>query len=142
MMADKAKRAVSASVFGLGVLGGLYGCLIYAGGMFTAGVNDCRAEILAITFAFATPMPVCLIALWKRLIPGIWLIFAGCYFPYGMLAERTYMLNERHFLNQATVARTIMFSLPYSLILVAFGGFAVITHLLKWPEVLFSSEKS
>jgi hypothetical protein len=140
MISDRMKRAVSAGVFGLGILGGLRGCYLYARGMFTAGLNDCTAELLALTFAFATPLPVCVVGLWKRLVPGMWLIFAGCFLPYGMLAERAYMIHVRHFLDQTTVMQTIGSSLPYSLILVALGGFAVITHLSKWPEVLHRSK--
>ena len=139
MISGRMKKVVSASVFGLGILGGLFGCLIYAGGMFTAGVNDSTQEILALTFAFATPFPACAVALWKRLVPGIWLIFAGCFFSYGMLAQRTYMINVRHFPDQPSVAQTIRFSIPCSLILAALGAFAVVTHVLKWPEVLSRS---
>jgi hypothetical protein len=134
------KRAVSAGIFGLGILGGLWGCSAYARGMFTAGANDSPQEILALTFAFATPFPVCVIALWKRLVPGMWLIFAGCFFSYGVLAQRAYMINVRHFLDEPTVAETMKVSLPISLILAALGAFAVVTHLRGWPEVLSRSK--
>jgi hypothetical protein len=115
------KRAVSAGVFGLGVLGGLWGCLAYARAMFVVGDNDSPQEVLALTLALATPLPACIAALWKRLMPGIWLIFAGCFFTYGMLAERAYMIDVRHFSDEPTVARTIKFSLPCSLVLAALG---------------------
>ena len=90
-------------------------------------------------FALATPLPACIVALWKRFVPGIWLIFAGCFFVYGILAHRTYMIEVRHFYDQVSVAQTIGFVLPYVLILVALGAFAVTTHFLKWPEVLQNS---
>ena len=139
MISDQSKRAISAAVFGLGILGGLWGCVACAGSAFTIGTNDCTPEILAITFALATPLPACTVALWKRLVPGIWLIFAGCFFPYGMLAERAYMIEVQHFNDQPTVSQAIRYCLPYTLVLAAFGGFAVVTHCLKWPEVLSSS---
>ena len=135
-MSDRSKRAISAAVFGLGILGGLWGCVASAASAFTIGANDSTPEILAIIFALATPLPVCIVALWKRLVPGMWLIFAGCFFPYGMLAQRAYMIKVQHFYDQETVLETLRFSLPCTFVLVALGAFAVTTHLLKWPEVL------
>jgi len=139
MISTRSKRGISAAVFGLGSLAGLCGCFGASRGIFTIGENDCLPEILAITFAAVTPLPACVIALWKRLLPGMWLIFAGCFFPYGMLSERAYMIAVRHFYDQPTVAQTVGFSLPFTLVLAAFGAFAIVTHVLKWPEVLGSS---
>jgi hypothetical protein len=139
VISDRMKRAASAGVFGLGILGGLWGCSRYARAMFTAGANDSAEEILALTFAFATPFPACAVALWKRLVPGMWLIFAGCFLIYGALSQRAYMINVRHFADQPTVAQTIGAIVPYSLFLATVGAFAVVTHLLKWPEVLSHS---
>jgi hypothetical protein len=135
MTGNGLKRAVSFAVFGLGILGSLCGCLAAAGGVFTIGINDCLQEILAITFAFATPFPALILAIWKRLFAGVWLIFAGCYLPYGMLAERTYMIQVRHFPDQSTVLQTIQFSLRASLPLIGLGLFFVITDRLKWPRL-------
>jgi hypothetical protein len=134
-MADKVKRAVSFAIFGIGILLSLFGCVGYAGTMFGVGVNDSPQEVLAITFALATPLPACVLALWHRLIAGVWLIFAGCFFTYGMVAQRAYMIHMRHFPNQPTIRQEIKASLPLSLILIGFGLFAVITHLLKWPKL-------
>ena len=136
MIRDQAKRAISAGVFGLGILGGLGGCIASAAGAFTIGANDSTPEILAIIFALVTPLPACIVALWKRLVPGMWLIFAGCFFVYGMLAQREYMIKVRHFYDQPSVSQTIKVSLPYTLVLVALGVFAVTTYRLRWPEVM------
>ena len=135
-MSDHRKRAVSGAVFGLGILGGLWGCVACAGGAFTIGANDSAPEIFAIIFALATPLPMCIVALWKRLVPGVWLIFAGFFFIPGMLAQRTYMIGVRHFPDQPTVGQTIRFGLPLTVALTALGAFAVVTHQLGWPEVL------
>ena len=123
-------------MFGLGILGGLWGCVVCVGSSFTIGANDSAPEILAIIFAMGTPLPACVMALWKRWVPGMWLIFAGCFFPYGMLSHRAYMIDVRHFYDQPTIAQTIWFSLPYVLVLIALGAFAVTTHALRWPEVM------
>jgi len=130
------KRAISFAVFGLGILGGLWGCIASAGEVFTIGLNDSYQEILAITFGLMTPFPACILALWKRFAAGLWLVFAGCYFTYGMLAERTYMIQQRHFPDQPTIQQTINGSLPISFTLVGIGLFAVSTDLLKWPRLL------
>jgi hypothetical protein len=139
MTGNGVKRAIGFAVFGFGILGGIWGCFIYAGGLFTVGINDCLQEILAITFAFATPFPACILALWKRLVAGSWLIFAGCYFPYGMMAERTYMIRIRNFPDQLTVQQTILNSLYISLPLIGIGLFGVVTDRLKWPKLLGKS---
>jgi hypothetical protein len=76
------------------------------------------------------------------LIAGLWLIFAGCFFTYGMVAQRAYMIQVRHFPNQPTIRQVIHTSLLISLILIVFGSFAVVTHLLKWPKLWRSSRVS
>ena len=78
------KRVISFAVFGLGMLGGLWSCSRYAHAMFVANDNDSPPGLLAITLAFATPLPACVVALWKRLAAGVWLIVSGCYLPIGI----------------------------------------------------------
>jgi hypothetical protein len=101
--------------------------------MFVVGTNDCPQEIWAITIAFATPLFAFVLAIWQRVIAGTWLIFAGCYFTYGMVAERNYMIHVRNFPDQPSVRETIVSSLNISLILIGFGMFWVVTGLLRWP---------
>jgi hypothetical protein len=130
------KRAVSFAVFGLGMLGGLWGCVAYASAMFVAGDNDSFPEFLALTLAFATPLPACIVALWKRIPAGLWLITAGCYLPVGMLIQHWFMVYVRHFSDQGSVSQAILGCLPYSSALIALGSFAVVTGLLRWPKLL------
>ena len=130
------KRAVSFAVFGLGMLGGLWGCVAYASAMFVAGENDSFPEILALTLAFATPLPACIVALWKRIPSGLWLIAAGCYLPVRMLIQRWFMTYVRQFPDQGSVGQTILGNLPYSSVLIALGSFGFVTGLLKWPKLL------
>ena len=66
------------------------GCLAYARSAFVMGANDNLQEILALTFALATPRPACILALWQRVIAGSWL---SAFLPYGMVAERAYMIR-------------------------------------------------
>lgn len=130
------KRSISFAVFGLGIFGGLYGCVGCAGASFFIGVNDSSQEIWAITFAYGTPFLACILALWRRLIAGSWLIFSGCFFVYGMVFQRTYMIQVRHFPDQPTVQQTIHGALPVSLALIGVGLFWVMADLLKWPKLL------
>jgi len=118
------------------MLGGLWGWVVYAAAMFAVGVNDSAQEVLSLTIAFATTLPACLLALWRRLIAGLWLTFAACYFPYALVAQRTYMIQVRHFPDQPTVLQTAEGCLPYSIVLIGLGLFAVITELLKWPRLI------
>jgi hypothetical protein len=133
---EGAKRVISFAVFGLGMLGGLWSCSRYAFAMFVAGENDSFAGILALTLAFATPLPACVVALWKRIPAGLWLIAAGCYLPVGLLFQRVFMIYVRHFPDQGTVWQTLLVCLPYSSALIALGSFGVVTGLLKWPKLL------
>lgn len=86
--------------------------------------------------ALMTPSLAFVVALWRRLIAGVWLVIAGCYFPFGMLAERNYMIHDRGFTDGASVQQTIVFALRITLPLVAFGLFAVVTEKLQWPKLL------
>ena len=136
MNRDAAKRALSFGVFGFGMLGGLWSCSRYTRAMILSGNNDSSAEFLALTFAFATPLPACVVALWKRIEAGIWLIFAGCFLPIGMLLQRAFMIYVRQFPDQSTAWQTILVFLPYSLVLICLGSFGVVTGLRKWPRLL------
>lgn len=129
------KRNISFAVFGIGFLGGLYGCAHAAGGVFTIGANDCALEIIAIILGLMTPPLAFVVALWKRMIAGIWLISAGCFFPIGMLAERSYLIHNVGSTDEPSVFGALAFSLRVSVPLVAFGLFATITKLLHWPEL-------
>ena len=115
-----------------------------------AGENDSFRGILAITLAFATPLPACVLALWKRIPAGLWLSLAGCYFPLGMLFQRVFMIYVRHFPDQDSVRQTLMISLPYSSVLIALGSFGVVNRDLEMAKaavatlypVRFSGAKS
>src|ERR1700679_4126523 len=105
---DAAERVVSFGVFGLGMLGGLWSCSRYAHAMFVANDNDSPPRLLAITLALATPLPSCVVALWKRIAAGVWLIVLGCYLPIGMLLQRAFMLYVRHSPHEPTAWQTIL----------------------------------
>src|ERR1700722_15430872 len=136
MNRDAAKRALSFGVFGFGMLGGLWSCSRYTRAMILSGNNDSAPGFFALTFAFATPLPACVVALWKRIEAGIWLIFAGCFLPIGMLLQRAFMIYVRQFPDQSTAWQTILVFLPYSLVLIGLGSFGVVTGLRKWPRLL------
>jgi hypothetical protein len=142
MSSTRIKRAISFAVWGFGLLGSLYGCVLGAEGIFTIGVNDCAQEILAIALAIFTPFLAFIVALWKRLIAGIWLVFAGCYFPVGMLAERNYLIHVRGFTDQVSVGSYLLNSLKISIPLLLFGGSFVVTELLRWPRLLGQKSNS
>jgi hypothetical protein len=104
--------------------------------MFVAGENDNFPEFLPLTLAFATPLPACIVASWKRIPAGLWLVASGSYLPVGMLIQRWFIIYVRHFPDEDSVRQTILLSLPYSSVLIALGSFAVVTGLLKWPKLL------
>ncbi|WP_157439963.1 hypothetical protein [Terracidiphilus gabretensis] len=137
MNRDTLKRVISLAVFCLGILGGLYSCVLSLGGIFTIGVNDCFQEILAICLACYSPFWSSILALWNRVVAGCLLIFAGLYLPFGMLAQRSYMIHVRGFPDQPSVWTTIRGGLSFwTLPLVAYGSFWLVTSLLKWPRLI------
>jgi hypothetical protein len=136
MNGDAAKRAVSFGVFGLGMLGGLWSCSRYTRAVIISGNNDSFAEFLALTLAFASPLPACVVALWRRIEAGIWLIVAGCFLPVGMLLQHAFVTYVRQFADQGTAWQTILDFLPYSGVLIALGSFGLVTGLRKWPKLL------
>lgn len=73
------------------------------------------------------------------MIAGSWLIFAGCYFHYGMITQRAYMIQVRHFPDQPSLQQTILTSLYISLSLIGIGLFGIVTDILKWPGLLGKS---
>jgi hypothetical protein len=135
MANENLKRGISLAVWGLGILGGLWGCVAYVGAMFVVGGNDSPQEVRALTFALATTFPACILALWQRVIAGAWLVFSGTYYIYGMLIQRAYMIEVRHFDNQLSVAKTVEASLFLAGPLLVLGTFGIATDLLRWPSV-------
>jgi hypothetical protein len=103
--------------------------------MIIAGNNDSSAEFVAL--AFATPLPACVVALWKRIEAGIWLIVAGCFLPIGMLLQRAFLIYVRQFPAQDSAWQTILVFLPYSAVLIVLGSFGLVTGLRKWPKLLY-----
>jgi hypothetical protein len=118
------------------MIGGLWGWLAFLGSFFTIGANDSAQEVLALTAAFLTTLPACVVALWRRLLAGIWLMLNGCFLLYAAVAQRSYMIKVRHFPDQPTIFETIERFLPYTAVLVGIGLFAVMTELRKWPRLI------
>jgi len=138
VISDGTKRTISFGAFGFGIFGGLWGRLAFARSAFTIGGNDNWQEIWAMTFAFATPLPACILALWKRVIAGWWLVFVGCFLPYGMLCQRAYMIQVRGSTDEHPILRTVLICLIISGPLIAIGLFGILTGHWNWPKLLVS----
>ena len=136
VFSDRLKKLVSFVVFGLGMIGGLWGWRAFLGAFFTIGKNDSVQEVLGLTVALVTTLPACIVALWRRLLAGIWLMFSGCFLLYAVVAQRSYMIQVRHFPDQPTILRIIEGCLPYTTFLVGIGLFAIVTELKKWPRLI------
>lgn len=128
------KRHISMAIFGFGVCTGLYGCVRVAGGIFTIGINDCAAEILAILLCPTAFMLACIVALRERTRAGIWLVVLSVVWLYGMLDERHYMVYVRGF--PPRTAMELLESLLPSFVFLFFGVFALSTEYAGWPQVL------
>jgi hypothetical protein len=138
-MTERSLRAISASVFGFAVLGGLWSCAALLPATFTIGVNDSPLATPILLSVLASILPCCLLAFWRRRIAGIMLLLGAFAWLLGILIQRSYMLTERHF-PQPSVPRELISGIYIAAPLLAIGFFAIITKARNWPEVLGNSQ--
>jgi hypothetical protein len=130
------KRTISATLFGLGTLVGMAGCAIYPMAVFTVGANDSSQEVLAISLVFLSLFPTCILALRFRLFAGCMMLLVPCFYIYASLAQRTFMVNVRHFPQPPIDSRQIIGSFLLTWPYLVLGAFAVVTSMLDWPTVV------
>jgi len=130
------KKAVSATLLGLGILVGMAGCAIYPMAVFTVGANDSSQEVCGISLVFLSLSPMCILALRFRLLAGCMMLLVPCYFIYASLAQRTFMVNVRHFPQSPIDLKQIIGSFVLTWPYVVLGVFAILTSILGWPTVV------
>jgi hypothetical protein len=136
MKSSTIKRAISAALFGLGILAGMAGCAIYPMAVFTVGVNDSPQEVWGISLVFLSLFPTCILALRFRLLAGCMMLFVPCFYIYSSFAQRTFMVNVRHFPQPPIDPKQIIGSFVLTWPYVALGVFAIFTSILNWPIVV------
>lgn len=135
----KLKRTISAALFGLGILVGLLGCAIYPMAVFTVGANDSSQEVWGISLMFLSLFPTSILALRVPLLAGCLMLSMPCFNLYATFAQRSFMVNVRHFPQPPIDSRQIMGSLfvwPLTWPYIFLGAFAILTSMLGWPTVL------
>ena len=130
------KRAISATVFGLGILVGLAGCAIYPMAVFAVGANDSSQEVWGLSFVFLSLLPTCILALRFRLIAGCMMLFVPCFYIYASLAQRSFMVNVRHFPQPPIDSKQMIGSFVLTWPYVVLGAFAILTSVSGWPTVV------
>ena len=80
MKSTTMKRAISATLFGLGIFVGIAGCAIYPMAVFTVGANDSSQEVWGISLVFLSLFPTSILALRFRLIAGCIMLFVPGFF--------------------------------------------------------------
>ena len=130
------KRAISATVFGLGILIGMAGCAIYPMAVFTVGANDSSQEVWGISLVFLSLFPTCILALRFRLLAGCMMLFVPCFFIYASLAQRAFMINVRHFPQPPIDLKQIIGSFALTWPYIVLGAFAILTSMFGWPTVV------
>jgi hypothetical protein len=130
------KRAISATLFGLGILVGMVGYAIYPMAVFTVGANDSSQEVWGLSLVFLSLFPMCLLALRFRLLAGCMMLFVPCFFIYASLAQRTFMVNVRHFPQPPIDLKQIIGSFVLTWPYIVLGAFAILTSTLGWPTVV------
>jgi hypothetical protein len=136
MEGAKLKSAISATLFGLGILVGMAGCAIYPMAVFTVGANDSSQEVWGISLVFLSLFPTCILALRFRLLAGCMMLFVPCFFIYASLAQRTFMVNVRHYPQPPIDSKQIIGSFGLTWPYIVLGVFAILTTILGWPTVL------
>jgi hypothetical protein len=130
------KRTISAALFGLGILVGMAGCAIYPMAVFTVGVNDSSQEVWGISLVFLSLFPTCILALRFRLLAGCLMLFVPCFYIYTAFAQRTFMVNVRHFPQLPIDSKQIIGSFVLTWPYIVLGAFAIFTSILSWPTVV------
>lgn len=130
------KRAVSATLFGLGILVGMAGWAIYPMAVFTVGANDSSQEVWGISLVFLSLFPACILALRCRLLAGCMMLFVPCFFIYASVAQRTFMVNVRHFQQPPFDSKQIIGGSVLTWPYLVLGAFAILTSVLGWPTVV------
>lgn len=130
------KRAISGTLFGLGILIGAAGCAIYPMAVFSVGANDSSQEVWGISLVFLSLLPTCILALRFRLIAGCLMLFVPCFYIYTSFAQRTFMENVRHFPQPPIDSKQIVGSLGLTWPYVVLGAFAILTSTFGWPTVV------
>lgn len=132
------KRMISWALFGLGIVGGLAGCAIYPMAVFTVGANDSSQEVWGISLVFLSLFPTSILALRFRLLAGCLMLSVPCFNLYATFAQRTFMVNVRHFPQPPIDSRQIIGTLfmPFALPYIFLGAFAILTSVLGWPTAL------
>jgi hypothetical protein len=134
-MRDSWKRILSAVVFAAGFAFSLVGCAASARGVFALGFNDSAGEIAAILTCFPGFFAASILAFWKRRIAGLAMLAFPLIFVAGMLDERRYMLNVRHFPQEGIPTLLQEMLLPCLPVLIL-GAFAFLTGVAGWAEVI------
>jgi hypothetical protein len=130
------KRTISATLFGMGILVGMAGCAIYPMAVFSVGINDSAQEIWALSLVFLSLLPTCVLALRFRLLAGCMMLFVPSFFIYATFAQRTFMINVRHFSQPPIDSKQIVDSFTLTWPYVVLGAFAILTSILRWPPVV------
>jgi hypothetical protein len=134
-MTGHAKRRLSLGVFGLGMAFGLLGCLSAPMAIFGIGINDSAAELWAGGLYLATLFPACLLALWRRKIASIWLICLAVILTWGLIVQRHYMQNVRHFAQGDLQHFLAADMLPVYMVL-SLGIFGLWAERSGWPRIM------
>lgn len=136
-MTSTVKKAISATVFGLGALVGLGGCAIYPMAVFTVGVNDSWQEICGISLVCLSLFPMCILALRFPLFAGWLMLFVPGFFLYATAAQRAFMIHVRHFPQPPIDVRQVRGVMHLLWPYLALGIFAIITSRSRWPTILY-----
>ncbi len=136
MKSAPVKRTISATLFGLGILIGMAGYVVYPMAVFTVGANDSSQEVLGITLVFLSLFPMSILALRFRLLAGCTMLFVPCFYIYSTLVQRAFMINVRHFPQPPIGLKQIIGSFALTWPYVVLGTFAVSTALRRWPSVV------
>lgn len=136
MKSATVKRTISATLFGLGILIGMAGCVVFPMAVFTVGANDSSQEVSGIALVFLSLFPMSVLALRFRLLSGCMMLFVPCFYIYSSFAQRAFMINVRHFPQPPIGAKQIIDSFALTWPYVVLGAFAVVTAMLRWPSVI------
>jgi len=81
-------------IIGFGSIWGLFAFGVLLVSAFTIGVNDTAPEILAVVLYGLTILPSCILAIWYRRGPAIWLIVLSFISVFGFVYQGIHQSHQ------------------------------------------------
>ena len=128
------KSALSWGVVAAGIILGIsFLALVAPVWVYTAGLNDNQWEKVAVYALMGSTLPASILAIYQRLVAGVWLTLVGLYATVVM-GWSAYQLWLAH--AQGVDYSEVFSDSGVAFLVAAIGIFFCITTALNWPDLI------